>query len=511
VTDRRRRTGAKSLKCSDLGNAQRLVAAHGADLRYLVQHKRWVVWDGKRFRPDETHEINRRAKDTVGKICKEAAAAIDSKDRETLGKWATRSESAAGIRDMISLATSEASIAVKETELDADPWCFNVLNGTLDLRTGELGPHRREDLITKLAPIAYDPEAQCPQWLAFLTRIFNGQTDLVRFVQLAIGYSLTGSVEEQVLFFLLGTGANGKTRLLETLRRLLGDYSVQADFSTFTEHHGNSVRNDLARLCGARLVIASEANEGKPLDETVIKQLTGGDTIAARFLYSEYFEYRPQFKLWLAANHPPKVRSIGEAIWRRIRVVPFEITIPEIERDPRLGDKLATELPGILRWAVDGCLAWQLEGLQTPTAISTATGQRRDDMDALAGFINDCCTSDQLASVTARLLYEAYRKWANENGESAISQTAFGLRLGERPGLWKTRGTSKGGVVWHGLRLLKDLTGSDGFAGIQPISLSVTGTNRKTLQYPSASQFQPPPQFQVQRQLEAGNTHGGPA
>lgn len=458
---------------TDLGNAHRLVHRHGANLRYHVEARRWLVFDGRRFAPDETHEVQRLAKHTALAIYEEAAAAEDSKLKEQLAGWAIRSQSGHHLREMVTLAVSEPGIPVTARRLDADPWVLNVLNGTLDLRTGTLRPHRREDIITKLAEVEFDPTATCPMFDAFLRRVLSDDAETIAFVQRAVGYSLTGRTDEQVLFLLYGTGANGKSRLLTALRRLLGGYSVQADSSSFTERRSEGPRNDLARLAEARLVLAIEANEGRHLDEAVVKQLTGGDAIAARFLYGEHFEFQPQFKLWLAANHRPNIRSVGEAMWRRIRLIPFQVTIPESERDPQLGDKLAAELPGILRWAVDGCLAWQRAGLGSASAVLSATDEYRQEMDLLAGFLTERCVLNALAKAPASHLYAAYREWCGRAGEEVKSQRWFGLRLRERPGLTK-RKTGKS-IVWHGVKPVDDVDDRERASVNPPIATPYVG------------------------------------
>ena len=433
-------------------------------MRYHTERKRWLVWTGQRFEEDDSNAVGRFAKATVMEIYGEASEATESTLRAELARWAARSESAARLRDMVLLATSECGIPVRSAELDRDPWLLNLLNGSLDLRTGELRAHDRAGLITKLVAVTHDATAECPRWLAFLDRVLDGDAETIAYVQRAIGYSLTGATTEQVLFFLFGLGGNGKTVFMEMVRRLGGEYVTQADFSSFLERRGDGPRNDLAKLRGARIVLASETGERRRLDEALVKQLTGGDVITARYLFGEFFEFQPQFKLWLAANHKPTIQSMGEAMWRRIRLIPFTVTIPEHERDPELREKLAQELPGILRWAIDGCLQWQREGLGSAGAVTSATEGYRQEMDYLGGFIGDACVLTPNARCGATVLYQAYRLWCEASGEEALSQREFGARLPERQ-LHKTRGGKKGGYVWHGVGLR-----TESLNGAEPLS-----------------------------------------
>jgi putative DNA primase/helicase len=310
----------------------------------------------------------------------------------------------------------------------------DVQNGTLDLRTGQMRQHDRADLLTKEAPVIYDPSATCPTWEAFLTRVMGGDAELIGFLQRAIGYSLTGDTREQVIFLLYGTGANGKSTFLETIRTLLGDdYARQVRTETLTDsNRGTGPTEDLARLKGARFVSARETEEGKRLAEALIKELSGGDTLTARFLYSESFEYRPAFKLFLGANHKPVIRGTDYAIWRRIRLVPFAVTIPPEEQDQNLGAKLAAELPGILTWAVRGCLSWQKNGLGTPAAVTAATAAYRMESDVLSAFLAECCVTNPKGEVQAGPLYTAYKSWCEDNGEKWMTGQMFGRRLTDR-------------------------------------------------------------------------------
>jgi len=440
---------------SDQGNAMRLVHRHGQDLLYCHPWKKWLVWDGRRWQRDNTAEVVRRAKETVRSIYAEAEEVADENERKALRKHAIRSENEPHIRRMIKLADSEPGIPVLPNELDADRWLLTCLNGTLDLRTGELGEHQREDRITKLAPVEYDPKAPAPTWDAFLQRIMDGNEDLIAFLQRAVGYSLTGDVSERVLFLLYGRGANGKTTFLETVRALLGDYAQRTPMETLLAKRGGSIPNDVARLRGARFVSASESEEGKRLNEPLIKELTGGDTISARFLYGEYFEFKPQCKMWLATNHKPVVRGTDKAIWDRIQLIPFAVTIPEAEQDKHFGEKLKAELAGILAWAVKGCLDWQENGLGVPGEVKRATEGYREEMDTVGNFIKDCCVVSPTAVVGSKEFNETYCKWCEENGERPLSQKKVGTQLRER-GFTKDRNSKTGRIEWYGLGLLSE-------------------------------------------------------
>ena len=438
---------------SDLGNAQRLRDLHRTDIRYCHPWGRWLFYDGRQWQIDENGMIVRLAKETVREIYAEAAAAEEDQ-RKALAKWALQSENERRIKAMIELAKSEPGIPVMPDELDADTWLFNTESGTIDLRTGELRKHRREDLITKCPPVTYDPTATCPTFNAFLTTIFEGNRDLMQFVQRAVGYSLTGNTREQVIFIAHGTGRNGKSTFTTTLLSLLGEYGQQTPTETLMVKRGDSIPNDLARLKGTRLVAAMESDEGRRLSEALIKQLSGGDRIPARFMRSEWFEFQPTFKIWLATNHKPVIRGTDLAIWRRIRLVPFTVTISEQEEDKQLGEKLQAEFPGILRWAVEGCLAWQQHGLGMPEAVKNATAGYREEMDVLGAWVAECCVIEPNAKAGAKELYASYTAWCEAGGERALSQRAFGLQLGER-GFERYRGTGKK-HMWRGIGLKSD-------------------------------------------------------
>jgi putative DNA primase/helicase len=435
---------------TDLGNAKMLVARHGQNVRYVPLWGKWLVWDGRRWAVDDTRAVERYAKETVLAMHAAWARVEDDDQRRKRLRHALRSQDVARLKAMVELAKSESGIPIMPDTLDADPWLLNVQNGTLDLRTGELHPHRREDLMTKLAPVAYDAQAAAPTWEVFLHRIFGGDADLIRFVQKAVGYSLTGSIREQCLFILYGTGANGKSTFLNAVSTMLGEYASHTPTETLLINRSDGVRNDLARLQGARFVTAVEAEGGRRLAEAQVKQLTGGDKVTARYLYQEHFEFYPTFKLWLAVNHKPIIQGSDYAIWRRIRLIPFTVTIPKPERDKRLGEKLLAELPGILRWAVEGCMGWQQEGLEPPLVVKGATGEYRAEMDVIAAFIREHCETGPAQVARAGALYAAYCEWCAEVGETPVHQKRFGEELKQRG---FTAGKHQGDRCWHGIGL----------------------------------------------------------
>jgi putative DNA primase/helicase len=438
-------------RLTDLENAKRLVAKHGSDLRYLPQWGKWLIWDGARWAEDRTQEIERRAKEVVLDLYVDASKIKDDVKRRTFVERARRCESYGRITSMVALARSELPIPVTPDQLDTEPWLLNVPNGTVDLRTGDLCQRRREDLITKLAPVVYDPRAECPQFLNFLKHITGGDVAIIEFLQKVFGYCLTGDTGEQCFFILYGTGANGKSTLLNTIRTILGDYAKHAQTETLLEKRGDGINNDVARLHGARFVDAIEAEGGRRLAEALIKKLTGGDPVTARFLYREHFEFRPTFKLFLAVNHKPPIQGTDHGIWRRIRLIPFEITIPQAQQNKHLGDELLAEAPGILRWMVEGCLAWQRDkGLVLPAKIQAATETYRSEMDVLAQFVSQRCIQRQKVREAATALYAAYTEWCDETGERPVNQREFCSRLKER-GLVHRR--TKHGYVWDGIEL----------------------------------------------------------
>jgi P4 family phage/plasmid primase-like protien len=437
---------------SDQLNAEFLVQLHGHDLRYCHPWKRWLVWDGRRWQVDATTEVMRRAKSTLHRMLVATEFINDKKEFSAWMGHLQGSFSTGHLKGMVELAQSEPGIPVLPDALDGDLWALNCLNGVVVLQTGAFRPHHRKDLFTKQVPVAYDPDASCPRWEQFLQEIFRKDQALITFIQRAVGYSLTGDTQERALFICFGTGRNGKSTFLEIVAELLSDYAMRTPTRTLMEKRNlDQIPNDVAALKGRRFVHASESGEGQRLDEEFIKDATGRDTLAARFLHGEWFNFRPEFKLWLRTNHRPVIRGTDPAIWDRPRLIPF-VERFEGREDKQLPATLRGEFPGILRWAVQGCLSWQINGLPTPDAVHQATETYRKDMDVIGDFLADCCTLAPYASVTSKDLTAAYTHWCDQNNEHPINSKAFGGRLVER-GCQSGKGTH-GARLWRGIGLV---------------------------------------------------------
>jgi putative DNA primase/helicase len=435
----------------DVGNAQRFRAMHGEDFLYSPSMGCWLEWqDGNHWGKDEIEVVRKLAHTTITEFALQAVRVND----EPLTKFAVGSRRSARITNM--LREAQPLLPVRQQDLDADPWLFNVVNGTLDLRTGQLRPHRRSDLITKLAPVIYRKGARSELWEECLHQWTGGNKELQGFLQRAVGYSLSGDVSEEVLFFVHGPTAAGKSSFLEAIKARLGDYARTTDFETFVHKKESGIRNDIAGLAGRRFVVSIEVDKGKRLAEGLVKMVTGGDTVSARFLHKEFFEFVPQFKLWLAANDAPRVNDDDSAMWRRILRIPFDHVIPDNERDPTVKVRLKESDEcgsAILSWAVEGCLQWREKRLKVPAIIRQATEQYQSDMDPLRDFFADVCTFGDNSKVTVARLREAYDAWCRQNGEShALDSKEFAARLqakGCKPLMMKILGKTARG--WSGI------------------------------------------------------------
>jgi P4 family phage/plasmid primase-like protien len=445
-----RGTGTKLTvrNCTDLGNAERFSEQHGADVRFSHVWSKWLAWDGRRWAIDTTGEIPRRAKRTARSIWAEAVRAPKRELRERLGQWASSSEKRDRINAMIALASSEQPIPIAVEQLDADPYLFNVENGTIDLRTGELREHRREDFLTKVCKLKYptSPGIDPDLWLEFLDRIFASNAKLIRFVRQLAGVAMLGEVQEHVLPIFYGSGANGKSVWLETICGVFGeDYAMKAPPGLLITSKGDRHPTELADLHGKRFVAAVESEEHGRLSEALVKELTGGDSIRARRMREDFWQFKPSHTVVLATNHKPTIRGTDHGIWRRIRLVPFAVRIPDHEQDKQLSNKLRSEWAAILRWCVAGCLDWQRNGLVAPDEVVSATSDYRSDMDVMGEFVDECCCVGPSEDVKASSLFARYKSWGEERGEYIETQTRFGTRLAER-GFQKDK---RSGRIWY--------------------------------------------------------------
>jgi putative DNA primase/helicase len=433
---------------TDATNAYRLFVKYGKDIRYNAAWERWVVWTGKRWQIDNGCLIHDRGLKMIRGIYAELLQTADYRDRLEIEKYAIKSESTRKRKAFVEAATWIPDLNVTADDLDKDPWLLNVENGTIDLRTGELREQRQEDLITTMADVRYDPAADCPVWKKFIMEIMNYDAELIRFIQTAAGWAITGDTSEQTMFILFGNGANGKSTFLNTIMNLLGDYATATPTETFMKQHGDKISNDIARLRGTRFVTTTEAEQGRRLSEPLIKQITGNDRMTARFLYKEYFSFVPTFKIFMATNHKPVIKGTDYGIWRRIKLIPFTTTIPEEKQDRNLEEKLKAERPGILNWLLEGSKRWCAERLKTPAVITGATADYRSEMDVIGNFVKESCVFGAGCSIKARELFKCYQNWCEENNERAYSERFLGLRLKEL-GIEQKRAND--GRYWQGI------------------------------------------------------------
>lgn len=423
---------------TDEAVALRFAETHASDLRYVAAWGRWLSFNGVCWRFDDTLLAFDRAR----KICRQAAAECNK------AKIAAALASAKTVAAVVTLAKADRQLAATADQWDADPWLLNTPAGVIDLRNGHCRPHRPDDYMTKLAGAPPDASCPTPTWRQFLDRVTGADGMLTAFLQRMAGYALTGLTQEHALFFCYGTGANGKTTFINAITSCAGDYHRTAPIDTFTDSKNERHPTDLAGLRGARLVTAVETEEGRRWAESKIKALTGGDKVAARFMRQDFFEFAPQFKLLIAGNHKPGLRSVDEAIRRRLHLIPFAVTIPPSDRDAELPGKLARELPGILDWMIQGCLEWQANGLLPPKIVNAATAAYLAE-DSLAAWIDDCCAREPSWERVANL-YASWTAWAERAGEHAGSQKRFSERL-EARGIEPLRKRDGRGFV--GLRL----------------------------------------------------------
>lgn len=439
---------------TDAGNGEFFARLYGDRVRFDHRRGRWLLWAEHWWRGDDTQMVRRLAKEAARARYRGATAISDLRGRADEARFAIATENRQRIDAMLVQAQSEPPIADAGDRWDDDPWLLGVANGVLDLRTGILRAGSPADRITLHTDVPFVADASCPRWELFLEEVFAGDEELVDYICRAVGYSLTGQTSEQCVFLGFGSGANGKSVFLATLRALGGEYAANTPFGTFELNARASIPNDLAAIAGRRLVTASETNEGTRLNEGRLKALTGGDAMTARFLHREFFTFEPIAKFWLAVNHKPTVSDDSYGFWRRVRLVPFTRQFT-YDADPTLADTLRAELPGILAWAVRGALAWQDRRLEPPASVTAATETYRAESDPLGDFVDACCVTGAGLDVGATEAYRAYGAWAAAEGyaeRETLTAAKFGRRMKER----FTAQHRKTGNVYLGLALLDE-------------------------------------------------------
>ncbi len=422
----------KKFRLNELGNAERIAYEYGHAIRY-VSEMGWMLWDGKRWKIDNKLQIERIA----NKVLRELEKSEDEIERSWARKCGKRNIRMNSIKDLMPLVPAERE------EFDRHKFLFNCANGVLNLKDGKLKPHDRDLRLSKLSNVEFNENAKCPVWLNFLQQIFKGDNDLIDYMQRLVGYSMTGDISEQGMYFLVGGGSNGKSTFINIIKALMGDYGLQTKSDTFIKKKNDGANNDIARLASARFVSAVESEEGEKLQESLVKTITGGEPLLARFLRQEYFEFIPEFKVFFTTNHKPVIGGVDDGIWRRVKIIPFTLNLKPHQRDKKLEEKLSLEMSGILNWAVEGCLKWQRSGLKEPRVVVDATGQYKEDMDILAPFLNEACYIDEpkneAIKIEAKELYKIYDSWCYKSGERTLGNRSF-YRMLETKGFGKSKG-----------------------------------------------------------------------
>lgn len=435
----------------DTGNAQRFVKHYKNIVRYSFVDKAWYYYTGLKWQRDMSGEVEKLIDDILPEMKKEKDMYAEDDDMEkAFDKHIKYSRSNKGKQAL--KKEVQHQVAVLPSEFDRDIWQLNCQNGILNLQDGDFSPHGAYRFMSKVTNAEYSDKVDCPQWIEFLNQIFDNDAELIRYIQKAVGYSLTGSTQEQCMFVCFGNGRNGKSTFLDTISDILGDYAcnIQPE-SLMVKSYNGSANSDIARLKGARFVTTVEPNEGNRFNEGLIKQLTGGDRITARFQYGSEFEYTPEFKIWMGSNHKPIIRGTDDGIWRRMHLIPFDVQIPEHKVDKSLKFKLKREYMAILNWCVEGALLWQMEGLSLPAKVKDAVKEYKAEMDVIASFLEEC-TERGVGDTKANDLYMVYKSWARENNEYEMSSKKFHSELGKRFNKHKSHGVK----VYHGLKIRQE-------------------------------------------------------
>lgn len=414
---------------TDTGNARRFGLRHVGEVLY-VPGQGWFFWDGLQWQRDAVARIMEQAKQLAYSIYQEGNALDDNDARIAVARHAKASQQAPRLKATLELAQSIPELVAQSSQLDTHDMLLGVGNGVVNLRTGKLQASKPENHITRHSPVKFDATATCPLFMMFLDQVTDKKKPLINYLQRVIGYALTGNAAEQCLFFLYGSGANGKSTFLTVVTELLGpDLARQTPPETLMARKNSGATNDIARLQSVRVVIANEVEDGSLLAESLVKAMTGGEVMTARFLYGEFIQFTPKFKLFIAGNHKPTIRGRDHGIWRRIRLIPFEVTFAPSQRDKKLQAKLRAELPGILNWAIKGCLAWQKSGLAQPKLVTDAVKSYREEMDLLSAWMNDCCVVGAQHAWQSRQAYQNYKMWAEGGGYKPMSEGMFSRDL----------------------------------------------------------------------------------
>lgn len=427
---------------NDTANASFFLRLFGDQVCY-VKGLGWLTWDGNRWLKDSEHLVMQLAKDAGRLIRNEALALSKFMNVTKFMNHANKSSNAHSLKSMLKLSAPEVTLTIND--FDQEKFIINCQNGILNLETGVLLKHTPQVRVTKMTGVIFNPNAKCPNFLKFLDRIMP-DNKLQNYLQRATGYSLTAETNEQVFFFLHGSGANGKSTFLRVLLEIFGDYGDQASINFLSEPG----RFEIAGLAGLRFCSTIEVTEGKPFAEEFVKQMTGNDRLTGEYKFKDKFSFEPTHKIWLAANHRPLIKGTDNAIWRRVKVIPFSETIPEEEQDKKLLDLLLSELPGIFNWAVQGCLDWQEYGLNEPVTVKLATTSYREDSDLIAQFLQTCCYENEDHEEGATDLYKSFLNWCETCGEHPLSQSQFGIKLEEKG---FTRKHTHDGNIYLGISL----------------------------------------------------------
>jgi putative DNA primase/helicase len=447
---------------SDTEAARDFIDRNVTEIRYVSEWGRWLLWNGTRWEADNSRgsAAMRRAQAYAQTLLVEAAAIQHDSARREAVKRALAAGNVGKLEALLSLARHDARIEISQTAVDSGPGLIGCRNGIVDLRTGALLPPDPSRYVTKSVAATFDPQATCPRFEKFVSEIFNGDVSLIEWLWRFAGYSLTGSTREQVFAFLYGHGANGKSTLTETLYHVFGDYAGRAGKNLIArpDRGANNPEHEIAELHGVRFLVGSETAEGERLNETSLKDITGGDTLRGCRKYEHAFEFTSQAKLWMYGNHKPDIRGTDNGIWRRVRLLPFERQFTGSDKDPGLADALRAEADGIFIWLVRGCVAWQQHGLPQPQRVMEAVKTYREASDTLAEFIDEMLVVDPCGTITRQGLYVTYAEWAKREGLRPMSNRVFTARIKDRN--LATEGKANGSRLWLGIRHREDQTGT---------------------------------------------------